>query len=71
MADGNKTGNVGLLTGPPFFAAIAAYMNGTARLAVQGVSYPADVKGFFANGSAVGAVAMYIFPFLLCVGALK
>jgi len=51
------------LTGPAFFAAVAAYMNGTAKLAVQGVDYPADTAGFFAGGSPAGAVAMYFILF--------
>lgn len=51
-------GNVGILTGPSFFAAIAAYMNGTAQLAVQGIDYPADVTGFLSGGSAAGTVEM-------------
>lgn len=55
-------GNVGILTGPPFFAAIAAYMNGTGKLAIQGVDYPADIAGFLAGGSTIGATTMYISP---------
>lgn len=51
-------GNVGILTGPPFFAAIAAYMNGTDKLAIQGVDYPADIAGFLAGGSLLGGVDM-------------
>jgi len=53
-----EPGNVGILTGPPFFAAIAAYMNGTGQLAIQGVDYPADVAGFLAGGSPFGGVVM-------------
>ncbi|KAH8659140.1 cutinase-domain-containing protein [Tricladium varicosporioides] len=53
-----EPGNVGILTGPPFFAAIAAYMNGTNQLAVQGIDYPADVAGFLAGGSQKGAEKM-------------
>lgn len=33
-------------------------MNGTAKLAVQGVDYTADTAGFLAGGSASGATAM-------------
>jgi len=51
-------GNVGILTGPPFFAAIAEYMNGTGRLAIQGVDYPAEVASFLAGGSPIGAALM-------------
>lgn len=55
----NIIGNVGILAGPSFFAAIAAYnMNGTARLAVQGIDYPANIGGFLAGGSPVGAITM-------------
>ncbi|KUJ10260.1 cutinase-domain-containing protein [Mollisia scopiformis] len=53
-----EPGNVGILTGPPFFAAIAEYMNGTNQLAIQGVDYPADVPGFLAGGSTQGANTM-------------
>jgi cutinase len=49
---------VGILTGPPFFAAIAEYMNGTSQLAIQGVDYPADVAGFLEGGSLIGVAAM-------------
>ncbi|KAI3549600.1 cutinase [Colletotrichum filicis] len=52
----NEPGNVGFLTGPPFFDALRTYMNGTGSIAIQGVnSYPADPPGFFAGGSATGA----------------
>jgi cutinase len=51
-------GNVGILTGPPFFAALAGYMNGTGKLAIQGVDYPADIAGFLAGGSPIGATTM-------------
>lgn len=57
----NCLGNVGVLTGPPFFAAIAAYMNGTNQLAIQGVDYDASVEGFLAGGSATGAATMFVF----------
>lgn len=53
-------GNVGILTGPPFFATLAGYMNGTGKLAIQGVDYPADIAGFVAGGSSIGATTMYI-----------
>ncbi|TVY49445.1 Cutinase [Lachnellula occidentalis] len=54
--------NVGILTGPPFFAALADYMNGTNQLAIQGVDYPAHVNGFLAGGSVIGSAVMYIPP---------
>ncbi|CZR62422.1 related to cutinase precursor [Phialocephala subalpina] len=53
-----EPGNVGILTGPPFFAAIADYMNATGNLAIQGVDYPADIPGFLAGGSTQGAQTM-------------
>jgi len=56
-------GNVGILTGPPFFAAMAEYMNGTNQLAIQGVDYPADIAGFLAGGSPIGVVVMYVLIF--------
>lgn len=59
----STSGNVGILTGPPFFAAMAEYMNGTNQLAIQGVDYPADVAGFLVGGSPIGAVVMYVVPF--------
>lgn len=55
-------GNVGILTGPPFFAALAEYINGTEQLAIQGVDYPADVEGFLAGGSTKGANTMFVLP---------
>ncbi|KAI9054794.1 hypothetical protein LZ554_001941 [Drepanopeziza brunnea f. sp. 'monogermtubi'] len=54
----NEPGNVGFLTGPPFFAAIGEYMNGTNQLAIQGVDYEAQPAGFFAGGSQKGAAKM-------------
>ncbi|PBP21072.1 cutinase [Diplocarpon rosae] len=50
-----EPGNVGILTGPPFFAAIGEYMNGTNQLSIQGVDYEAQPAGFFAGGSLRGA----------------
>ncbi|RDW92141.1 cutinase-domain-containing protein [Coleophoma crateriformis] len=54
----DEPGNVGLLTGPPLFEAIADYMNGTNQLAIQGVNYDASVSGFLAGGSTQGATTM-------------
>lgn len=55
-----ETGNVGTLTGPPFFQALATAVGGgtTAQLVVQGVDYPADVAGFLAGGDAGGSQLM-------------
>jgi hypothetical protein len=67
-------GNVGILIGPPFFAAIAEYMNGTSQLAIQGVDYPADIPGFQAGGSVLGAFVMFVFlffPFTLALTPLQ
>ncbi|KAK1596317.1 cutinase [Colletotrichum navitas] len=51
-------GNVGFLTGPPFFDALKTYVNGTGTLSIQGVNqYPAEPAGFFAGGSMTGATA--------------
>jgi hypothetical protein len=55
-----RLGNVGILTGPPFFAAMAEYMNGTNQIAIQGVDYPADIAGFLAGGSPAGVAVMYV-----------
>ena len=46
MSDGSLTapGNVGFLAGPPFFAALDTYLNGTtSNVAVQGISYRASL----------------------------
>jgi hypothetical protein len=55
-----RSGNVGILTGPPFFAAMAEYMNGTNQLAIQGVDYPADIAGFLEGGSPIGVAVMCV-----------
>jgi len=52
-----ETGNVGTLTGPPFFTALAQVV-GASNLAVQGVDYPADIPGFLAGGDATGSTTM-------------
>jgi cutinase len=52
-----ESGNVGTLTGPPFFSALATAI-GTGNLAVQGVDYPANVAGFLAGGDAAGSKNM-------------
>ncbi|KAI6708978.1 cutinase [Diplocarpon mali] len=49
-------GNMGMVAGPPFAQALAKKMGGD--LAVQGVEYPADVKGFLAGGDAAGSQKM-------------
>ncbi|KAK0122000.1 hypothetical protein ONS95_010267 [Cadophora gregata] len=52
-----EQGNVGSLSGPPWFAAIGTAI-GTQNLAVQGVDYPADVPGFLAGGDKQGSTKM-------------
>lgn len=52
-----EPGNVGTLTGPPFFQALAQQV-GADNLAVQGVDYAADIPGFLAGGDAAGSQAM-------------
>jgi hypothetical protein len=56
-----QEGNVGTpdSEGPVFFNAVAKAVGGTSRLAVQGVTYPANVLGFLAGGDAAGATTMY------------
>jgi len=38
---------------------MANYLNKTGQLAIQGVPYPADIKGFLAGGSMIGTNHMY------------
>ncbi|KAH7356203.1 cutinase [Pyrenochaeta sp. MPI-SDFR-AT-0127] len=45
-----EPGNVGLVTGPPFFDALSEQL-GSKTLAVQGVEYPATFAGFNKNGT--------------------
>jgi cutinase len=52
-----ETGNVGTLTGPPFFTALDSAM-GAGQVAVQGVEYPADIPGFLAGGDKAGSAKM-------------
>jgi cutinase len=51
-----QAGNIGdsAAVGPLFFNALAARV-GTSNLAVQGVTYPANVAGFLAGGDATGS----------------
>ncbi|RZK29136.1 MAG: cutinase family protein, partial [Hymenobacter sp.] len=52
-----QDGNVGAAgtEGPTFFNALASRLGGTSRLAIQGVTYPANVAGFLAGGDAAGS----------------
>ncbi|PSN72383.1 cutinase precursor [Corynespora cassiicola Philippines] len=56
-----QAGNVGApdTEGPTFFNALASALGGTGRLAIQGVTYPANVFGFLAGGDANGATTMF------------
>jgi hypothetical protein len=52
-----ETGNVGTLTGPPFFTALQSAAKGKS-VDVQGVTYPADIPGFLVGGDAGGSKLM-------------
>ena len=49
-----ELGNVGSITGPPFFAALASTI-GSDNFAVQGVDYPASIIGYLEGGDKGGA----------------
>lgn len=51
-----EQGNVGTLSGPPFFASLATLV-GMENLAVQGVEYPANVQGFLAGAAGMAGAA--------------
>lgn len=52
-----EPGNVGLVTGPPFFDALSA-MIGQNSISVQGVDYSASIEGFLEGGDAAGSQTM-------------
>lgn len=56
-----QEGNVGSADseGPTFFNALASRLGGANQLAIQGVTYPADIFGFLAGGDAKGATTMF------------
>jgi cutinase len=56
-----QSGNVGESNseGPTFFNALSGLLGGTSRLAIQGVTYPANIFGFLAGGDAAGATTMF------------
>lgn len=57
-------GNVGVITGPPFFMALEALV-GSSKVTVQGVNnYAASVATFLAGGDPVGSSSMYVFLLL-------
>ena len=49
-----ELGNVGSITGPPFFNALSDAI-GAENLAVQGVDYPASIIGYLEGGDLGGA----------------
>ncbi len=49
-----ELGNVGSITGPPFFNALDVVL-GAENVAVQGVDYPADILGYLEGGDKGGA----------------
>lgn len=52
-----EPGNVGLVTGPPFFDAITSII-GAKSMEAQGVEYPASIEGFLQGGDATGSQTM-------------
>ena len=52
-----ELGNVGTITGPPFFNALDQKL-GAENVAVQGVDYPADFVGYFEGGDKGGAAKL-------------
>lgn len=52
-----EAGNVGTLTGPPFFQALVQQA-GAGNLVIQGVDYAASIAGFLAGGDAAGSQTM-------------
>ena len=53
----NEAGNVGEIAGPPWFNALRTAL-GTARIAVQGVTYSATITGYLAGGDSAGSKEM-------------
>ncbi len=49
-----ELGNVGSITGPPFFNALDVVL-GAENVGVQGVDYPADILGYLEGGDKGGA----------------
>lgn len=56
----SQQGNVGdaAAVGPLFFNQLASRVGGTSRLAIQGVTYAANVAGFLQGGDAAGSTTM-------------
>lgn len=55
-----QDGNVGdpAAVGPLFFNELSRRIGGTNQLAIQGVTYPANVPGFFEGGDRAGSTTM-------------
>ncbi|KAH8601762.1 cutinase-domain-containing protein [Bisporella sp. PMI_857] len=53
----SEAGNVGEIAGPPWFSALRSSL-GTAKIGVQGVTYPATVAGYLAGGDSAGSTEM-------------
>ena len=53
----SEGGNVGTVTGPPYFDAVAKKI-GAENLAVQGVDYGASIGGAISGGDATGSKTM-------------
>ncbi|KAH7133349.1 cutinase-domain-containing protein [Dactylonectria estremocensis] len=53
----SEGGNVGTVTGPPFFEALASQL-GDGKLAVQGVEYAASTAGIMQGGDTAGSAKM-------------
>lgn len=54
-----EPGNVGLVTGPPFFDAIEQIL-GAKAVTIQGVNYGATIEGFLEGGEPDGGQMMYV-----------
>lgn len=52
-----EPGNIGLVTGPPFFNAIESLV-GKQAVTIQGVEYGASIEGFLQGGDAAGSRLM-------------
>jgi hypothetical protein len=52
-----EPGNVGTLTGPPFFNALGLAI-GKPNVGIQGVDYPATILGYLRGGDSEGTMAV-------------
>jgi len=54
-----EPGNVGILVGPPFFAALDSSIGDSSQLTIQGVNdYSASIEAYLAGGDPVGSAEM-------------